>query len=492
MKKGMVYLVGAGPGDAELISVKGKRVLQQAEVVIFDRLINPFLLTYVKEDARLIYCGKQPCRHTLRQEDIQKEILIHARKGKTVVRLKGGDPAVFGRVGEEAALLAEHHIPYEIVPGITAGIAATAYAGVPLTHRVHSDSFAVVTGHGSKKSGAPEINWQALSKGVKTIVFYMGIKHLKTIATELISRGKTSETPVLVIQWGTYSKQRTVEGTLANIAHKVEQTGLTNPAIIVVGEVVALRSKLAWYDNRRLSGRSILIPGAEENHAALIDQLKQQGADVFAFPLLTDYAAVEREKLESLLGSAESKELVFLSADSVQLCLQAFGEHNLDFRHVHSPIYAADSSVRKRLRSVGIQAELLQDSHPLQLPVFIGKEAEVESARTQHPRQGEALILTKQRVSQKNIEAFQRLVAEQHVNSLLITSRSEARQLLTFLTLSGIGPKICAGLQVCCKGKDVKRLLQAGNIVVQSLIEDAELTELFNMFQTEERVVMEG
>lgn len=492
MKRGMVYLVGAGPGDAELISLKGKRVLQQAEVVIFDRLINPFLLTYVKEDAKLIYCGKQPCRHTLRQEDIQKEILIHARKGRTVVRLKGGDPTVFGRVGEEAVLLAEHQIPYEIVPGITAGIAATAYAGVPLTHRVHSDSFAVVTGHGSKKNGTPEINWQSLSKGVKTIVFYMGIKHIKTITTELICRGKASETPVLVIQWGTYSKQRTVEGTLANIARKVEQAGMTNPAIIVVGEVVALRSKLAWYDNRRLSGRSILIPGPEENHVELIHQLKQQGADVFAFPLLTDYAAAERGQLESLLGNAESRELVFLSSESVQLCLQAFGEHDLDFRHVHSPIYAAGPSVRQALRSVGIQAELLRDSHPLRLPVFIGKEAEVESARHQYPRPAEELILTKQKMSQKNIEVFQRLIAEQHVNSLLITSRSEAQQLLTFLKLSGVGPEICTGLQVSCKGKDVKLLLQAGNIAVQSLIEGDELTELLNILDTEERDVMEG
>ncbi|MCM3714686.1 uroporphyrinogen-III C-methyltransferase [Alkalihalobacillus oceani] len=491
MKRGMVYLVGAGPGDAELISLKGKRALQQAEVVIFDRLINPFLLTYAKEDAKLIYCGKQPCRHTLRQEDIQKEILIHARKGKTVVRLKGGDPAVFGRVGEEAELLAEHHIPYEIVPGITAGIAATAYAGVPLTHRVHSDSFAVVTGHGSKKSGTPEINWQALSKGVKTIVFYMGIKHLKTIAAELMSRGKVSETPVLVVQWGTYSKQRTIEGTLANIARKVAQAGVTNPAIIVVGEVVALRSKLAWYDNRRLSGRSILIPGPEKKHLKLIDQVKQQGADVFAFPLLTERATADRHQLAGLLGSNKPRELVFLSAESVQLCLQAFGEHKLDFRHVHSPIYAVDPSVRQTLRSVGIQAELLEDSR-LELPVFIGKEAEVESMRHQYERPAEELILTKQQVSQKNIEAFQRLIREQHVNALLITSRVEAMQLLTFLTLSGIEAEICNGLQLICKGKDVKLLLESQKIAVQSLIEGDELVGLLDIFDIEERIVMEG
>jgi uroporphyrinogen III methyltransferase/synthase len=480
----MVYFVGAGPGDIDLITVKGKQALQDADVVIFDRLINPFLLTTVKDDAKLIYCGKQPCKHTLRQEDIQKEILIHARKGKTVVRLKGGDPAVFGRVGEEIELLAEHQIAYEVIPGITAGIAATMYSGIPITHRKHSNSFAVVTGHGSKNDGTPKIEWGPLAKGVETIVFYMGVKHLRTITTELIKHGKSKDTAASVVQWGTYSKQRTVEGSLASIANKVEQENITNPAIIVVGDVAKLRSKLAWFDNKQLSGIGILIPSKVEMNRDLIKNLKTNGADVYEHNLLTQYETISSEQSDQITQLSNEKQLVFLSSQSVYTFLRALGESKLDIRKIESPIYAADDTVKTTLQMIGIQSSLASDCK-LRLPVLIGGEIEIESMRLEYPQSSEKLVLNKHKVSPKNIEAFNRLLEEQHVNTLLVTSRQEAIQLIKFLELSGIEKDtVIHNLQVVCRGKETSLFLEAAGIPVRRFIENKDIIAVVKEEQT--------
>ncbi len=480
----MVYFVGAGPGDVDLITVKGKRALQQADVVIFDRLINPFLLTDVKDEAKLIYCGKQPCKHTLRQEDIQREILIHARKGKTVVRLKGGDPAVFGRVGEEAELLAEHQIAYEVIPGITAGIAATMYSGVPITHRKHSNSFAVVTGHGSKDDGTPKVEWEPLAKGVETIVFYMGVKHLRTITSELIKHGKSKDTAALVVQWGTYSKQRTVEGSLATIANKVEQANITNPAIIVVGDVVKLRSKLGWFDNKQLAGKGILIPSKIESNQELVRSLKKNGADVYEHNLLSQFENIGRGQLHQIRQLSAENQLVFLSSQSVYTFLRALGENKLDLRKIDSSIYAVDDTVKTTLQMIGIQSSLASRCE-LRSPVLIGGELEIESMRHEYPQSSEELVVNKQKVSQKDIEAFSRLVAEQHVNTLLVTSRQDAIQFIKFLELSGFEKNsVVHNLNVVCRGRETSLVLKAADIPVRSFIENENIMTVINAKET--------
>ncbi|MFK3939947.1 uroporphyrinogen-III C-methyltransferase [Alkalihalobacillus sp. NPDC078783] len=322
MVQGKVYFVGAGPGDLELITVKGLRLLQKAEVVIFDRLVNPFLLTETSPEAKLVYCGKQPCKHTLRQEDIQKELLIHAKKGLTVVRLKGGDPSVFGRVGEEAELCAQHHIKYEIIPGITSGSAASMYAGVPVTYRKLSGSFATVTGHTCTKDGKPAVNWSSLASAVDTIIFYMGMKHLPTISKELINHGMSKDTPILLVQWGTYSKQRTVQGTLATIVVKAELAKIQNPAIILVGEVVKLRAKLTWFEQRPLSGRGMLIPTATDYNEEG-SQLKERGADVYAYPFLKQKTHSHRDQLV-LSRLFEDEHINTICLHTHQDCLEFF------------------------------------------------------------------------------------------------------------------------------------------------------------------------
>jgi uroporphyrin-III C-methyltransferase len=250
MPNGKVYLVGAGPGDPKLITVYGMECIQKADVILYDRLVNEQLLSHAKPDAELIFVGKLPGKHEVIQEKINELLIEHAVAGKVVTRLKGGDPCIFGRVGEEAAVLAERGIKYEIVPGITSGIAAPAYAGIPVTHRDFASTFALVTGHARADKSKAEINWAALASGIDTIAFYMGIGNLSHICQQLVAHGKSKDTPVAVIQWGTLEYQKTVTGTLGDIEQAVASAQISHPAIVLVGEVVSLREKIKWFGGR--------------------------------------------------------------------------------------------------------------------------------------------------------------------------------------------------------------------------------------------------
>lgn len=246
---GYVYLVGAGPGDPKLLTIRGLECIQQADVILYDRLVNVELLAHAKANCELIYCGKEPGKHGLIQEEIHRKLVEHAKLGKKVLRLKGGDPFVFGRGGEEAAVLRQANIPYEIVPGITAGIAAPAYAGIPVTHRDHATSFAIVTGHGRAEKEQDFLNWAALAQ-IDTVAFYMSIGNIAHITKSLIQYGKNESTPVAVIEWGTTEKQRTITGILATIAEDIQQHRISNPALILVGDVVRVREQIAWFQEK--------------------------------------------------------------------------------------------------------------------------------------------------------------------------------------------------------------------------------------------------
>ncbi|SEA92029.1 uroporphyrin-III C-methyltransferase [Thalassobacillus cyri] len=238
-----VYLVGAGPGDAELITVKALKCIQKADVILYDRLVNEELLEKAKSNVDLVFCGKHPKFHILKQETINHLLVKYAKQGKTVTRLKGGDPFVFGRGAEEAEELAKHGISFEVVPGVTSGIAAPAYAGIPITHRDMGSSFAVVAGYRCK-GRHEEVDWKSLAKGVDTLAIYMGISNLPYIREQLLLSEKNKETPVAIVQQGTTEHQRVVSGTLDNIVDVVEKARIKNPAIIVVGEVVRFRDRL--------------------------------------------------------------------------------------------------------------------------------------------------------------------------------------------------------------------------------------------------------
>ncbi|PTM58076.1 uroporphyrinogen-III C-methyltransferase [Desmospora activa] len=242
---GRVYLVGAGPGDPELLTLKGLRAIREADVILYDRLVHPDLLDYARADADRIYCGKLPDRHTMKQETIQHLLVKYATEGRIVTRLKGGDPFVFGRGGEEAQALMQHGIPFEVVPGVTAGLAAPAYAGIPVTHREYASSFALVTGH--RKKGQEEERWKHLAHGVDTLAIYMGVGNLPYIQKQLLTHGKAAATPAAIIEWGTTQNQRTVIGTLGELASMAQKNRISNPAMIVIGEVVRLHEEIDWY-----------------------------------------------------------------------------------------------------------------------------------------------------------------------------------------------------------------------------------------------------
>ncbi|MBI2359395.1 MAG: uroporphyrinogen-III C-methyltransferase [Deltaproteobacteria bacterium] len=247
MKIGKVYLVGAGPGDPGLLTVRGLELLRKAEVVIYDRLVNPVLLEYTAPQARCIFAGKLTGSHSLPQEEINELLISHARRGRQVIRLKGGDPFVFGRGGEEAEALREAGIPFEVVPGVSSAVAVPAYAGIPLTHRKLSSSFAVITGHEACKV-EPSVDWGRLASAVDTLVVLMGLKNLPNIVAKLLAHGRSPETPVALIRWGTTDLQETVTGTLVDIVDKA--AALRQPVVLVIGEVVSLRDKLQWFEER--------------------------------------------------------------------------------------------------------------------------------------------------------------------------------------------------------------------------------------------------
>jgi uroporphyrinogen III methyltransferase/synthase len=256
---GRVYLVGAGPGDPGLMTVRGLQALRRAEVVVYDRLVNPVLLDEAPETARRIFAGKHAGAHCLPQSRINARLIEEARGGHVVVRLKGGDPFVFGRGGEEALALAEAGIPFEVVPGVSAAVAVPAYAGIPVTHRGLGSSFAVVTGHEDSDKGGPFVDWARLALAVDTIVVLMGVKSLPRIVAELVVHGRSPATPVALIRWGTTDAQETVIGTLVDIVARAARARLEPPVLAVIGPVVRLRERLEWFETRGQSLEAALV-----------------------------------------------------------------------------------------------------------------------------------------------------------------------------------------------------------------------------------------
>jgi uroporphyrin-III C-methyltransferase len=248
-QRGKVYLIGAGPGDPELITLKGLRYLRSADVVLYDRLISTELLAETRSDAELIFVGKEAGCHNMAQEQINALLIYHAQRNKLVARLKGGDPFVFGRGGEEAQALADAQIPFEIIPGVSSAIAVPAYAGIPVTHREYTSSVTIVTGH-KGHCASPAVNWKALAALGGTLVILMGVKALPQFTEQLIAHGMDADIPAAVIQEGTTPQQRVVTGTLANIAERALEEGLSAPALTIIGSVVSTREALAWYAER--------------------------------------------------------------------------------------------------------------------------------------------------------------------------------------------------------------------------------------------------
>lgn len=339
---GIVYLVGAGPGDPGLISVRGAKLLESAQVVVYDYLSNPSLLSYCPR-AEVIYVGKKAAAHSLPQEQINALLVERARAGQRVVRLKGGDPFVFGRGGEEAQALADAGLAFEIVPGITAAIAAPAYAGIPVTHRDFNSSFTLVTGHerDDGQASALEFAWDALAR-LPCLAFYMGAKSLPNICRKLIDNGKSPSTPAATIQWGTMPAQRTVVSTLANLASDVEAAGIGAPAITIIGKVVELRKNLAWIERRPLFGQTIVITRTRQQASEISRKLETLGAAVIEAPTIEIHEPDDLTQVDAALRHiAEYEWVCFTSANGVVAAKKRLIELHLDARAFGSAKVAA-------------------------------------------------------------------------------------------------------------------------------------------------------
>jgi len=329
VSNGIVFLVGAGPGDPGLLTVKGARLLEHAEVVVYDYLANPELLGYCPPTAEVIYVGKKAADHTMSQDQISALLVEKAKAGKRVVRLKGGDPFVFGRGGEECEALAAASIPFEVVPGITAAIGGPAYAGIPVTHRDFNSSFTVITGHekeegsGARAQGTgEEIDWAVVAK-LPCVAFYMGVKSLPSICSRLIENGKDPATPAAAIRWGTRPEQRTVTGTIADLPQKVAAAGLTAPAITIVGKVVTLRDTMNWFERRPLFARTVIVTRTRQQASDLSKKLAALGARVLEAPTIELQAPADWNTVDQALASAASYDwLVFTSANGVSFTRQ--------------------------------------------------------------------------------------------------------------------------------------------------------------------------
>ncbi len=359
-KKGKVYIIGAGPGDTGLITLKGIECLREADVVIYDYLVSKDLLKYAHSDARFIYAGKQGGAHTLSQWQINDLLVKEAKARNVVARLKGGDPFIFGRGGEEAEKLAANKIPFEIVPGVTSAIAVPAYAGIPLTHRGLTSTVAFVTGHEDPTKGKSDIDWQALVR-IGTLVFLMGVKNIEKIVKELKDNGRSIKTPAALIRWGTTPQQEILTGTLANIVTLAREHRFAPPAILVVGEVVDLRETLQWYDQKPLFGKGVVITRPEKQADGLTRLLIKEGANPIHFPTIKIVPPPDWSELDTAIKNLSDYDwLIFTSANGVAFFFErlfAKGKDVCDLKDVK--ICCIGPATAQQVESKGIRVDLV-------------------------------------------------------------------------------------------------------------------------------------
>ena len=390
--KAKVYLVGAGPGDPGLITLKGRECIQTADVIIYDYLASPALLKHASKNAEMIYVGKKGGDHTLSQDGINALILEKALAGFNVCRLKGGDPFIFGRGGEEAEVLAAKGIPFEVVPGVTSAIAAAAYAGIPLTHRKVTATLAFVTGHEDPHKDESSINWESLAVGIGTLVFFMGVKNLPDIAQRLIANGKSPDTPVALVRWGTTPGQQTVTGTLDNISERVKKAGMKAPAIIIVGEVVNLRKKLKWFENRPLLGKRIVVTRAREQASDMVRRLSDLGAECLEYPTIKVVPPEDTTPLKDAVERLPEYDwIVFTSVNGVKFFFDLLFDINKDVRALaHLRTAAIGPATSEELFKFGLKSDIVPQNYRAESVVEAFSKEPLKGKKILLPRAGEA------------------------------------------------------------------------------------------------------
>jgi len=364
-KPGKVYLIGAGPGDPGLFTLKGQRILQKADVVIYDRLASPAILNMARSDAEKIYVGKISGRHALSQEEINQLLVEKARQGLTVARLKGGDPFLYGRGGEEALFVRQHGLEFEVVPGVTSAIAVPAYAGIPVTHRDMTSTFAVITGHEKPDKKESSINWEHVAPGIGTLVFLMGVENLPFICSNLIKHGRDSQTPVALIRWGTLPEQQVLTGTLDNIVDLVREHNFKPPAVIVVGEVVRLREELNWLESKPLWGKKVVVTRSRAQASQLVDRIVDLGGEAIEFLAIEIKKEANLSGLHNAFRHLDSYDwIVFTSVNAVDIFFDELMGCGYDVRDLKGiKLAAIGPATRDRLVQRGLRVEVMPEEY---------------------------------------------------------------------------------------------------------------------------------
>ena len=387
-KRGKVYLIGAGPGDPGLLTLKGRDCLAEADVVVYDRLADPRILSWVRPEAERIYVGKAAAQHTMKQEDINQLLVKLAAEGKIVARLKGGDSFVFGRGGEEALLLKENDLPFEFIPGITSAISVPEYAGIPVTHRKVAASFAVITGHEDPSREHSGINWQGLAKGPDTLIFLMGVENLEQIAAKLIENGRPASTPAALIRWGTHPEQRTLVTTLGTAYADVVRANMKPPAIFIVGEVVKLRDQLSWFETKPLFGKTFVVTRARAQASALTSRLEKEGAKVLEIPSIKIAEPDSFVPLDEAQNKLQQYSwIIFTSANGVDLFFDRLFQNGKDTRALAGcKLAAIGSATADMLNAYGLVADLVPASY---------KAEDLTEALLPRLEQGDTILLAR-------------------------------------------------------------------------------------------------
>jgi len=414
-------------------------------VVIYDFLAAPKLLKYAREGTEIIYVGKKGGDHTLPQDKINELIAAKAKEGNTVVRLKGGDPFIFGRGGEEAEVLVQQGIPFEIVPGVTSAIAAPAYAGIPLTHRAYNTSVAFITGHEDPTKETSTIDWSKLATAVGTLVFLMGVKNLPTITENLIANGRDPKTPVALVRWGTTSQQVTVTGTLETIVAEVEAVGLKPPAIIVVGEVAELRDTLNWFEKRPLLGKTVVVTRARAQASDLVDRLSDLGAECLECPTIKVVPPKDWSPLDAAMDNLGAYDwLVFTSVNGVSFFFERLFERGQDVRalgDVHTA--AIGPATAKRLEHFGLTSDIVPETYQAESVVEAFAKQPMGGKRVLLPRAKEArpilpVELKKMGADVDEIATYETEQANENVDMLIKRLEEGSIDMVTFTSSSTV------------------------------------------------------
>ncbi|MCD4741526.1 MAG: uroporphyrinogen-III C-methyltransferase [Desulfobacteraceae bacterium] len=442
---GKISLIGAGPGDPGLITLKAMECIKNADVVVYDYLASPALLKYAKNDSEIIYVGKKGGNHTLSQDGINDLIINKAKLGLNVARLKGGDPFIFGRGGEEAELIADNNIPFEIIPGVTSAIAAPAYAGIPLTHREHSSSVSIITGHEDPTKKDSSIEWESFAKSTSTLVFLMGVKNLPGIVENLQKYGKDSQTPVALVRWGTTPKQQSVTGILENIVEKVKIAGLKSPAIIIIGSVVKLKDKLKWFEHLPLLGKKIVVTRARAQASDLIALLRKYGAECIEIPTIKINPPKNILPLKKSIDNISSFDwVIFTSVNGVQFFFDTLYSQNKDVRILGHLKFACIGPVTKKiLKKYGIISDVLPETYKAESVVKAFSGIEIKGKNILIPRAKEARAVLPQELKKmgaivEEVTAYETSLVDNDKDTLVKMLENNDIDIVTFTSSSTV------------------------------------------------------